>query len=106
MRGMVALMTLASLGWAQAPAGRLFPSQADPEAGRRGQPGLREETSVDEQDGDRIAPAAGKLRFRIHVDHLPIAAHVPEEGVDPPPHFFAETAARPREEPQANQTSS
>jgi putative heme-binding domain-containing protein len=35
MRGIVALMALASLGWAQAPAGRLFPSQADPEAGRK-----------------------------------------------------------------------
>jgi len=35
MRGVMALMALASMCWAQAPAGRLFPNQADPEAGRK-----------------------------------------------------------------------
>ena len=35
MRAIAVLLVLASLGWAQAPAGRLFPNQADPEAGRK-----------------------------------------------------------------------
>ena len=70
------------------------------------QPDLREEMSVDEEDGNRIAIAERELCVGIDVDDVPFVRSIPEECVDFAPHFVAEMAARAREQRQLDHADS
>ena len=70
------------------------------------QPDLREQMSVDEEDGDRIAIAPREICVGIDVDDVPFVRPVREERIDFPPHLVAEMAAGAREQHQPDHAGS
>ncbi len=74
--------------------------------GHARQADLREEVSVDEEHGNRIAVTPGEIRIGIDVNDVPFVRPVPEEQVNFPAHLVAEVAAGARKERQADHTNS
>src|SRR2546429_9347628 len=70
------------------------------------QPDLREEMSVDEEDGNRVAVAAREVRIGVDVDDVPLVRPIRQESVDLPPHLVAEVATGSREERQLDHAGS